>query len=102
MPKSFKDRLAALEELEAAQQAERDRLDAPLTDDECDMLEDQVALQNVAINAAGDAVRCWRTGCPDYTARYDCVLVKCNRDAEARAILLYLMEEWRCRRLASG
>lgn len=79
MNKSFAQRLAALEALEAEREAEQEagRNAGDLSFDDMARLSTQLALSNVTMKA-GRAVRTWRTGSEVYTAELDQALVRCN------------------------
>jgi hypothetical protein len=75
MPQSFKQRLAALERLEAQHEAIAHPGD--LTAEDCATLLFQVAIRNVRIEG-GRAVRSWRCGDDAVTAAVDVALLRLN------------------------
>lgn len=76
MQKSFKQRLAALERLEAA----IDPIAHPgdLTDADCAVLVGQASLSNVELLPDGRVVRHWPCNGADVTAALDLALRRCN------------------------
>lgn len=80
MQQSFKARLAVLEALDAAREAEHEARERPgaLTVEDCATLLSQIVASNVRIEVDGRAVRQWRCGGDDVTAALDLALRRLN------------------------